>query len=48
MDDDMAQLVAHELELAHECECTHGVHKDSGHVCLECLINEGDEDAAKP
>jgi len=25
-----------------EEECEHGIHKDSGHTCLECLVNGSD------
>lgn len=27
-----------------EEECEHGIHKDSGHTCMECLMNKGPED----
>ena len=30
--------------LNEEC-CEHGIHRDSGHVCNECLVNRGNEDA---
>jgi hypothetical protein len=33
---------AHQLELEqerYEQECEHGIHKDSGHPCNECLAN---------
>lgn len=23
-------------------ECEHGIHRDSGHTCWECLVNDGD------
>jgi hypothetical protein len=47
MDDDTAlALLAYCMNLeAQREECPHGVHPDSGHPCLECLVNTGDEDA---
>jgi hypothetical protein len=43
MDDDAAQALAYALELEHEY-CEHGLHPDRK-PCLECLVNEGEEDA---
>lgn len=40
MDDELQELnFAMELEHQREEECEHGIHRDSGHVCMECLLN---------
>lgn len=44
MDDERPLQDTLQEEYESEC-CPHGIHPDSGHVCLECLVNEGDEDA---
>lgn len=28
-------------------ECQHGINRDSGHPCLECIVEKGDEDALR-
>ncbi len=46
MDDDDTWWWALDLEMRQqEEECEHGIHRDSGHVCMECLVNGGNEDA---
>lgn len=42
--------VQHQIEQwLQEQTCEHGIHPDSGHVCVECLVNNGDEDGnARP
>lgn len=47
MDDDDTwwMMLDNEAQQWEEEHCEHGVHRDSGHWCPECLANRSDEDA---
>lgn len=44
MDDDDMWWWQQDLEMREMLECEHGVHRDSGHWCAECVVNERSED----